>query len=246
MPPGDRDLAEAVRRQPRRPDVPRQPDVLPPGAGRSILGAGPAGRRGGVGAGGAEPLMGGGSGGKLAEGPPASTSQRSHLAYCLWVMGTLLWEAGRPAEAEAAWRENLAIQAKLAGDDPANPRFRFDVAGAQLGIGHELVRRGRSGEAEARGRPAPAPLPPPVDPAPTPPTLGRGPPRPGRPGRRRGRCPEGARPPGGADAPSGGAVVRGGLLPRGALGPGRKGRRGAAGRGGEGRGRPCDGPPAEG
>src|SRR5258708_4939238 len=166
MPPGDRDLAEAVRRQPRRPDVPRQPDVLPPGAGRSILGAGPAGRRGGVGAGGAEPLMGGGSGGKLAEGPPASTSQRSHLAYCLWVMGTLLWEAGRPAEAEAAWRENLAIQAKLAGDDPANPRFRFDVAGAPPASAPDPGRRGRPAATPSQRRRDPALLSRPVAAAP--------------------------------------------------------------------------------
>jgi tetratricopeptide (TPR) repeat protein len=62
-------------------------------------------------------------------------------------LGELLSHAGKPAEAEAEYRTALAIQQKLADDNPAVTEFRHFLAGSQSELGRLLARENRFPEA---------------------------------------------------------------------------------------------------
>jgi tetratricopeptide (TPR) repeat protein len=64
-------------------------------------------------------------------------------------LGILLGGLGRPAEAEAAFRQGIAIQEKLAVDFPRVPDYRQALAKGQLSLGTLLLGQGKCAEAEA-------------------------------------------------------------------------------------------------
>jgi tetratricopeptide (TPR) repeat protein len=51
-------------------------------------------------------------------------------------LGNLLVVLGRRTEAEAAYRQALLLQEKLAADLPAVPQYRLELAGSQVNIGN--------------------------------------------------------------------------------------------------------------
>ena len=66
----------------------------------------------------------------------------------------VLWQTGKPSEAEAEYRKALAIQQKLADDNPAVDRFRSGLARTHHNLGSVLSDTGKSTEAEAEYRKA--------------------------------------------------------------------------------------------
>ena len=60
-------------------------------------------------------------------------------------LGVLLSETGKPAEAEAEYRQALAIQQKLADDNPAVTEFRSDLANSHNNLGILLCEHGQAG-----------------------------------------------------------------------------------------------------
>jgi tetratricopeptide (TPR) repeat protein len=62
--------------------------------------------------------------------------------------------AGRPKEAEAAYRDALALYSKLAADFPADPEFRSKLAQCHANLGILVYETGRPKEAEAAFRAA--------------------------------------------------------------------------------------------
>ena len=66
----------------------------------------------------------------LAELPGAANEARRNLTATMNRIGALLWQTGKPAEAEAEFRKALAIRQKLADDNPAVTEFRSALARA--------------------------------------------------------------------------------------------------------------------
>ena len=64
-------------------------------------------------------------------------------------IGLLLSDTGRPTEAEAEYRRALAIQGKLAAENPAVTEFRSRLAQSHDGLGWLLMEAGRPSEAVA-------------------------------------------------------------------------------------------------
>jgi len=58
----------------------------------------------------------------------------------------------KPAEAEAEYRKALAVQQKLADDNPAVPQFRRQVVSSLSSVGRIQQRDGRTSEAAASFR----------------------------------------------------------------------------------------------
>ena len=63
------------------------------------------------------------------------------------LFGILLRNAGRSSEAEAEYREALALRQKLFDDHPAIPQFQRDLADSLLSIGWQLSQAGKTVEA---------------------------------------------------------------------------------------------------
>jgi tetratricopeptide (TPR) repeat protein len=63
-------------------------------------------------------------------------------------LGLLLWETGRPAEAEVEYRTAIAICRNLAEANPAVTEFRNSLALAHNNLGYLLNQAGRAAEAE--------------------------------------------------------------------------------------------------
>ena len=85
--------------------------------------------------------------------PPSPTSA-SDLASSHNNLGSLLSSTGKPAEAEAEYRKALAIQQKLADDNPAVTDFRSSLANSHNNLGVLLSSTGKPAEAEAEYRKA--------------------------------------------------------------------------------------------
>ena len=83
------------------------------------------------------------------------TAARIALADCHNNLGTVLWNTGKPAKAAAKYRKALAIQQKLADDNPAVTEFRSSLALSHNNFGLLLLNTGKPAEAEAEYRKAP-------------------------------------------------------------------------------------------
>ena len=59
-------------------------------------------------------------------------------------MGLLLFELGKPPEAETAFRQALVIEEKLAADFPTVPAYRAELASSCLNFGGFLCEQGRA------------------------------------------------------------------------------------------------------
>ncbi len=91
----------------------------------------------------------------LAVAPGASNEARNDLAYTVNRIGMLLWlKMNKNAEAEAEFREALAIHQKLTDDNPANTTFRSALAHSQSDLSYLLLNTGKLAEAEAELRTA--------------------------------------------------------------------------------------------
>ena len=69
-------------------------------------------------------------------------------------LGFLLFATGRPTEAEAEYRQALAIREKLAAENPAVTEFRSALADCHNNLGCLLSQTGKPAEAEAEYREA--------------------------------------------------------------------------------------------
>jgi tetratricopeptide (TPR) repeat protein len=78
-----------------------------------------------------------------SEGP----DDRSQVAWMLVDLGPVLYQAGRPLEAEAEFREALATWQKMADDHPNYSECRDGMASGQSGLSDLLRRLGRTAEA---------------------------------------------------------------------------------------------------
>ncbi len=83
---------------------------------------------------------GGGDPQKLADDNPAVTDFRDCLAKSKGMLGILLWQMGKPTEAEAECRTALAICQKLADDSPAVTYFCDGLANALNSLGGVVCR----------------------------------------------------------------------------------------------------------
>jgi tetratricopeptide (TPR) repeat protein len=59
----------------------------------------------------------------------------------------LYYQMGKTVEAEAEFRKALAVQQKLADDNPAVPLFRWNLANSLLGTGWQFAQAGKLDEA---------------------------------------------------------------------------------------------------
>jgi tetratricopeptide (TPR) repeat protein len=82
---------------------------------------------------------------------------------CPSVLGTLLKDAGRWSDAQAAHTNALAITRQLTADRPTHPEFRQELATSHINLGLLLADLGKRAEAEAAYRAALADVP--ADPA---------------------------------------------------------------------------------
>ena len=73
---------------------------------------------------------------KLADDNPAVTDFRNRQAQGHNDLGILLSDTGKPAEAEAEYREAPGIRQKLADDYPAITEFRSRLAASHHNLGH--------------------------------------------------------------------------------------------------------------
>src|SRR5207253_8680707 len=73
---------------------------------------------------------------KLAADFPAVPAYRQDLARSHTNLGALLAGLSKRPEAEAAYRQALAIQDKLAADFPAVPAYRVDLGASQINFGY--------------------------------------------------------------------------------------------------------------
>jgi serine/threonine protein kinase/tetratricopeptide (TPR) repeat protein len=92
--------------------------------------------------------------GKDATGGSALPPYRRQIATCSNEVGTLLSEAGRPKEAEEAYRDAVAIRKQLAKDFPNRTEFCQELARSHNNLGNVLYTTGRSKEAEEAYRAA--------------------------------------------------------------------------------------------
>ena len=84
----------------------------------------------------------------LVREAPRAHAYRFALATIHGNLGTLRQAAGRPADAEDAYRLALADLERLAADDPAAPEYRFAFAGIRHDLGGLLLTTGQIDEAE--------------------------------------------------------------------------------------------------
>src|SRR5262249_43792290 len=84
----------------------------------------------------------------------AVPAYRLELARSQNGLGVLLADLGKRAEAEAAYRQALATQGKLAADFPAVPQYRQELARSHNNLGNLLMGLGKRAEAEAAYRQA--------------------------------------------------------------------------------------------
>lgn len=77
---------------------------------------------------------------------------REDLARSLNRLGILMLDQRKWAESEAAYRQALTINAKLAVDFPAIPSYRREMAGNHNNLGVVLEKQGKPAEAEAACR----------------------------------------------------------------------------------------------
>jgi tetratricopeptide (TPR) repeat protein len=89
---------------------------------------------------------------KLVEENPTSAGFRGGLGLCRVVLGNVLTDLGKPAEAEASYRRALEGLQKLAGDSPNYTDARFYTALGHNGLGGIHMRAGRLAEAEVEYR----------------------------------------------------------------------------------------------
>src|SRR5262249_52427190 len=93
---------------------------------------------------------------------PAGTSSgggsradfRQHMGGAYHNLGGLLATMGRLSEAEAAYRDALAIKQQIAADFPTRPELRKDLATSQNALGHLLRAKGSLAQSEAAYRDA--------------------------------------------------------------------------------------------
>jgi eukaryotic-like serine/threonine-protein kinase len=88
----------------------------------------------------------------LATVPGASNVSRHDFADTLNELGIVLWQTGKPAEAEPEFRTAIAIQQKLADDNPGNTAFRVLLANSRVHLGNVLKLMGKVSDAEAEFR----------------------------------------------------------------------------------------------
>jgi tetratricopeptide (TPR) repeat protein len=69
-------------------------------------------------------------------------------------LATLLLDLGKPDKADAAYRQALGIQEKLAADFPAVPQYSYELALSHNNLGNRLHALGKLAEAEAAHRQA--------------------------------------------------------------------------------------------
>ena len=127
---------------PQRPGVePQQPRLVAVAHGQA-------------GGGGGRVPQGAGDPQKLADDHPAVTGFRDSLAHNHINLGHVLSSMGKPSEAEAEYRQALAIYQKLADDNPAVTDFRSYLASSHYSLGILLRETGKPAEAEAEYRKA--------------------------------------------------------------------------------------------
>ena len=80
--------------------------------------------------------------------------QPAGLEGRLQILGYLLLETGKPAEAEAEYRTAMAIQQKLADNQPAVPDYRKRLEWSHVNLGLRLLDTGKPAAAEAEYRQA--------------------------------------------------------------------------------------------
>jgi eukaryotic-like serine/threonine-protein kinase len=88
----------------------------------------------------------------LATVPGASNVSRHDFADTLNELGIVLWQTGKPAEAEPEFRTALAIQQQLADDNPGNTDFCVFLANSRVHLGNVLKLTGKVSDAEAEFR----------------------------------------------------------------------------------------------
>src|SRR5207237_1417760 len=86
-----------------------------------------------------------------AEENPADPEFRKQLAQIHNGLGLLLWEVGGAAEAEAEYRQALALFQRLADDHPEVPEYRAGLAFALTNLGDVPRWLGRGGRAGLAG-----------------------------------------------------------------------------------------------
>ena len=129
IPPGAGDRPGIRRQPPRRPRTPRPPGGQPRGSRWVDVTVGQGGRGG-------DPVPSG------ADSPAEARRERSHQSQIPLLpgraqnrLGEWLWGANKPAEAEAEFGEALAIQQKLADENPMDPQFPTELAKTMTRIG---------------------------------------------------------------------------------------------------------------
>src|SRR5262249_50633357 len=80
---------------------------------------------------------------------PRHPTYRRYLGFQLAQLGSVLRRLQQFPEAEAAYRETVAIQQKLQDDFPNTPAYRRDLASTCNALAGLLGGGGRRGEAEA-------------------------------------------------------------------------------------------------
>jgi serine/threonine protein kinase len=88
----------------------------------------------------------------LAAAPGASLEARHELAETVNQIGFVLWQTGKPAQAETEFRTALELYGKLAEENKAEPEFRRGVASCHYYLGNALWQQGKSAEAEVELR----------------------------------------------------------------------------------------------
>src|SRR5262249_27913263 len=82
----------------------------------------------------------------VAGGDAATYQFRGILAGTQITLGDVLIKTGKLAEAEAELRQGLAINQKLADDNPKYPEYRHQVGLALMNLGDVARRLGRTAE----------------------------------------------------------------------------------------------------
>jgi tetratricopeptide (TPR) repeat protein len=85
---------------------------------------------------------------------PKQPDIRQDLGRTYYNLGLLLSDAKRPAEAEAAYRDALALWRQLATESPRVPGYQVGAAGTLALLGLLLYETGRPVEGEAAWREA--------------------------------------------------------------------------------------------
>jgi serine/threonine-protein kinase len=84
--------------------------------------------------------------------PGASKKSRAGFADTVNELGIVLWQSGKPAEAEPEFRTALSILQKLVDENPADILYRNFSGTIRLSLGNVLKLTGKASEAEAEIR----------------------------------------------------------------------------------------------